>query len=187
MYNQSLANPMLRPLFDSGEYDFAFCQRSIATYRSRYPKIPQYWHDVECAFRQCIRFPHLEPVVGCCKFYCRGTTVHFQLPSGRVLYYPHARVDKRGAISYQHGKLHGGIITENGDQAIARDLLGFWILETEKAGIPIILHIHDDTRTILPKDHAEEIAERQAALMRTVPEWAQGLPVDTEIKIGETL
>jgi DNA polymerase len=83
--------------------------------------------------------------------------------------------------------LWGGSITENIDQSIARDLLGFWILETEKAGIPITLHIHDDTRTILPKDQAQEIAERQAAIMRTTPEWAAGLPVDTEIKISETL
>jgi DNA polymerase len=164
-----------------------FVKKLINTYRTTYAKIPQYWHNVECAFRQCIRFPHLEPEVGCCKFYCQGTTVHIRLPSGRVLYYRHAKVDKRGAIKYHHGPLWGGSITENIDQAIARDLLGFWILETERAGIPVILHIHDDTRTILPKDQAEEIAERQAAIMRTVPAWAAGLPVDTEIKIGETL
>jgi hypothetical protein len=104
-----------------------------------------------------------------------------------VLYYRHAKIDKKGSIKYHHGALWGGSITENIDQSIARDLLGYWILETEKAGIPVTLHIHDDTRTILPKDQAEEIAARQAAIMRTVPEWAAGLPVDTEIKIGETL
>jgi DNA polymerase len=186
-YDNCLSNPTLRPLFDSGQYDFMFVKKLIDTYRTTYSKIPEYWRDVECAFRQCLRFPHLEPKVGCTKFYCKGTTVHIQLPSGRVLYYRHAKLDKKNSIKYHDGALWGGSITENIDQAIARDLLGYWILECEKAGIPITLHIHDDTRSILPKDQAEEIAERQAAIMRTIPAWAEGLPVDTEIKIGETL
>lgn len=186
-YQNCLKNPALRPFFDSGQYDFAFVKRLITTYRTTYPKIPEYWTKVEQAFRQALRFEHLIPEVGKTKFWCEGDTVHIQLPSGRVLYYRHTKIDKKNSLKYHHGPLWGGTITENIDQAISRDLLGYWILECEKAGIPITLHIHDDTRTILPKDRAEEIAERQAAIMRTVPIWAKNLPVDTEIKIGDTL
>ena len=186
-YALCLSNPVLRPFFDSGQYDFAFVKKLITTYRTTYSKIPEYWTKVEQAFRQALRFEHLTPEVGNVKFWCKGDTVHIQLPSGRVLYYRHAKIDKKNSLKYHHGPLWGGTITENIDQAIARDLLGYWILECEKAGISIALHIHDDTRAILPKDQAEEIAERQAAIMRTIPAWAEGLPVDTEIKIGETL
>ncbi len=68
-----------------------------------------------------------------------GTTVCCQLPSGRVLYYRHATLTARNELRYMGGKkrVHtwGGALTENVVQSMSRDLLGYWTLEFEKAGI----------------------------------------------------
>ena len=148
-YAFCLANPNLRPLFDSGEYDFKFVKKLIDTYRTAYAKIPAYWSVVEQAFRRVVRFPHLEVEVGAVTFRNQGGTVEIELPSGRVLYYRHAKIDRKKSIKWHHGVLWGGSITENIDQAISRDLLGFWILRCEEEGLPIALHVHDDIKTML--------------------------------------
>ena len=186
-YAFCLANPNLRPLFDSGQYDFKFVKRLIDTYRTTYSKIPAYWKAVEQAFRQCIRFSHLEPKVGQVTFRCQGGTVEVELPSSRVLYYRHAKIDRKNSIKWHHGTLWGGSITENIDQAISRDLLGFWVLECEKAELPVVLTVHDDITTLLPEDQADELLAKQMEIMRSLPDWASGLPVDVEGKLSKTL
>jgi len=191
-YNNCLANPSLRPLFDCGQYDFKFVKQLIDLYRSKYSKIPEYWNRVEKAFRRVVQFPHLEVKVGPVTFRSDHGTVEIELPSGRVLYYRHCAIRqseewKNGSIRWHHGTLWGGSITENIDQSISRDLLGYWILECEKAGLPVVLHVHDDIKTLLPVDQAEELLAKQMAIMHTVPDWAEGLPADVEGYLSETL
>jgi DNA polymerase len=186
-YNNCMANPDLRPLFDSGQYDFKFIKQLIDLYRSKYNKIPAYWTSVEKAFKRVIRFPHLEVEVGCVTFRNDHGTVEIVLPSSRVLYYRHCKVDRKNTIKWHHGTLWGGSITENIDQSISRDLLGYWILKCEDAGLSVVLHIHDDIKTLLPVDQAEEMLEKQMAIMKTTPDWAKGLPIDVEGHLSETL
>ena len=191
-YNNCLANPSLRSLFDSGQYDFKFVKRLIDLYRSKYSKIPAYWDWVEKAFRRVIRFPHMEHTVGhhphpSITFRNDHGTVEIELPSGRVLYYRHCKIDKKNSIKWHHGALWGGAITENIDQSISRDLLGYWILECEKAGLPVVLTVHDDIKTLLPVDQAEEGLVKQMEIMRSLPDWAENLPVDVEGKLSDTL
>ena len=189
-YIMCLANPDLRPMFISGQCDKAFVKRGIDKYRKDFHEIPAYWGKVEKAFRQCLRFPHLEPVVGCCTFRCtEDREVQITLPSGRVLYYPDCAVSLKGQLSYHaHSaksyNLWGGVILENIDQAISRDLLCWWILKLEDAGLPVVLHIHDEPITMLKLKTAEADLERQAAIMRSLPDWAEGLPVDCSAKLS---
>ncbi len=147
-YAFCLANPNLRPLFDSGQYDFRFVKKLIDTYRTTYSKIPAYWTSVEKAFKRVIRFPHLEVEVGCVKFHNDHGTVEIELPSSQVLYYRHCKIDRKNTIKWHHGTLWGGAITENIVQSIARDLLGYWILKCEDEGLPVVLHVHDDIKTV---------------------------------------
>jgi len=174
-YNNCLKDPSLRPLFDSGQYDFKFVEKLIKTYRTKYSKIPEYWGKVERAFKQCIRFPHLEPTVGPLTFRCKNAEVQIELPSGRVLYYRHCRIKDKG-IRYHGGPLWGGSITENIVQAVARDLLGFWILECERVGLSIVLHIHDSIIVMMPEDKVSEQSKLFGDIMCTVPDWAEGFP-----------
>lgn len=186
-YNNCLANPALRPLFDSGMYDFKFVKKLIDFYRVKYAKIPAYWSAVEQAFRRVVRFPHLEVKVGAVTFRNQDGTVEIELPSSRVLYYRHTKIDRKKSIKWHHGTLWGGSITENIDQAISRDLLGFWILECEKAGLPIVLTVHDDIKTMLPEDKAEELLVKQCEIMCSLPAWAEGLPLAVDAKLSDTL
>lgn len=182
-----LASPDLRPLFDSGQYDFKFVKKLIDTYRTTYSKIPAYWSRVEKAFRRVIRFPHLEVKVDQVTFRNDHGTVEIVLPSGRVLYYRHCKIDRKNSIKWHHGTLWGGSITENIDQSISRDLLGYWILGCEEAGLSVVLTIHDDITTLLPADRAEEDMVKQCEIMRSLPDWAKNLPVDVEGKLSRTL
>jgi DNA polymerase len=175
-HGDCLKNPSLRPLFDSGQYDFKFIEKLVKTYRTKYSKIPEYWGKVERAFKQCIRFPHLEPTVGPVTFRCRDAEVQVELPSSRVLYYRHCRIDKKKSIKYHGGALWGGSITENIIQSVARDLLGFWILECERIGLSVVLHIHDSIITLMPEDKVEEQSKLLDTVMCSLPDWAEGFP-----------
>jgi hypothetical protein len=153
-----------------------------------------------------------------------------------VLYYRHAKVDRTGSIKWHHGTLWGGSITENIDQSLSRDLLGYWILKCEDAGLPVVLHVHDDIKTLLPGGRQTDCPEcgfrlreiclasnpckyeyhcpkcnwglkyydrpdphmrlfkaelnelpKQMEIMRSLPTWAKGMPVDVEGKLSETL
>lgn len=175
-YSFCMKNPALRPLFDSGQYGFKFIEKLIKLYRTKYSKIPEYWGKVERAFRQCIRFPHLEPTVGPLTFRCKNAEVQIQLPSDRILYYRHCRIDKKKSIKYHGGPLWGGSITENIVQSVARDLLGFWILECERTGLLVMLHIHDSIITLIPEDKVEEQSKLLGTVMCSLPDWAEGFP-----------
>lgn len=186
-HDNCLSNPVLRPLFDDGTYDFKFCKRAIDLYRKDCYKVVQYWDRVEKAFKRVIRFPHLEVKVGPVTFRNDGGTVEIVLPSGRILYYRHCKIDRKNSIKYHHGHLWGGSILENIDQSISRCLLGYWILKCEDVGISVQMHIYDDITTLLPVDQAGGMLAEQMNIMRSLPEWAKNLPVDVEGKLSKTL
>lgn len=198
-FSRCRENDSLRPLFDSGEYDWDFIDRLIKTYRKTYVRVPTLWRSIEKAFRFVCKYPNecasinkgigtnnanigKGPIV---KFWKSGLTVNIQLPSGRVLYYHHAKVNSKGDISYDHGKLWGGTLVENIIQAIARDLLGYWILECEAQGIPIILSCHDEIVSYSFMGNEELDLQRAINIMSQGPAWAEGLPLSAEGQISE--
>lgn len=189
-YGRCRENDSLRPLFDSGEYDWDFINGLIKTYRSTYKKIPEFWTTIERAFRFVIKYPRETvyiPDYGIkywfkygFKLWKSGNTVHLQLPSGRVLNYRHARLDKKGTIHYHHGTLWGGAITENVVQAVARDLLGYWILECKRRIGPVVLHSHDEIVCVIDNSvSAIRLAEMEKIFCEA-PDWAAGLPLAAE-------
>ena len=204
------ANDSLRPLFDSGEYDWNFIDRLIKTYRKTYDRIPGLWRSIEKAFRFVCRYPgqtkehyipgptmlyqgneietnaSFDPQL---LFWKTGSTVNIQLPSGRVLYYHHAKVSVKGDLSYGLGRHHvstwGGALVENIIQAIARDLLGYWILECEDIGQPIILTCHDEIVSYDLTSGAEDALQNMICVMRRSPAWAEGIPLDAEGSVSQ--
>ena len=99
-----------------------------------------------------------------------------------------SRIIEQQSIQYRNStSLYGGKLTENVVQAIARDLLVRVILECEKAGIPIVLHIHDEVIACVPEVQAEQAMEKMIQIWRTVPQWAEGLVLDAEGVIGTNL
>ncbi len=202
-YNNCLANPGLRPMFDSGQYDRKFVEKLIYRYRNTYSMIPKFWKMCEKCFRLVTKYPHevmrYAPegsTVGpgdLLTFWNNGGTVNVQLPSGRVLYYPHAVIKKKmnkydydNQLKYHHGPLWGGSLTENIVQAIARDLLVHWILKAEEFGLPVVLHIYDEILAVSSTIYAEDNLKSLMNIMSNGPEWADGLPLAAEGEISET-
>lgn len=193
-YQRCIANADLRPLFDSGDYDWDFINNLISTYRTTYNKIPEFWTAVEKAFKWVIKYPHEQTQVSRkydengtaagfrLAFFNKKGTVHIILPSGRHLTYRHCAIKKttKGSeIRWHWGHLWGGSITENIVQAVARDLLAFWILEVDKANLPVVLHSHDEIVCMLQKNDVHGL-EDMLKIMCAGPEWADGLPLDAE-------
>lgn len=119
------------------------------------------------------------------------------LPSGRDIWYRFARthfdpknperIDRRTFIGKGKGvghmrtDTHGGKLTENITQAVARDVL-FDLMERIEAQGPaypgrIILHVHDEVVLEVPRKHADQVLADTLGLMSTPPDWAPGLPV----------
>ncbi len=180
LYNNCLANPDLKPAFDSGELDFNFVAGLIKQLRIKYYKIPELWNTVEKAFRFVTKYPReIVSLDRGLKFYNDKGTVIIELPSTRQLKYPHARVVKRD-ISWQWGHLWGGAIVENLCQSVARDIFGNWILESEKNNIPVILHSHDELVVLLHKSNADKELQTVIDLIKVQPAWTAGLPLVAE-------
>jgi len=185
-YMRCRENESLRPLFDSGEYSFDFIKKLIKVYRASYPGITAFWSAIEKAFKWVVKYPNQasEIASGRIKIWRERSMVHCRLPSGRVLYYRHVTIDVSNNLKYMGGSktVHtwGGALTENVVQAMSRDLLGYWILELEKEGIPIVLHAHDENVACIPEHDANKILNRMLEIMRTKPDWAAGIPLDVE-------
>jgi DNA polymerase len=118
-----------------------------------------------------------------------GQCVVCRLPSGRNIIYREARLEvlpgqrtKRPGFTYLNsfGKRepsYGGKLAENVVQAICRDILAHALIELDAAGLPVVLHVHDEI--VVELDSAAQLAEQQR-IMTTSPTWAQGLPLACE-------
>lgn len=80
----------------------------------------------------------------------------------------------RARVPYK--PLHGGIITENIVQAVARDILVAALRHLEEAGWPVVTHIHDEVVCEIPADKRglseEELVAEVSEIMCRPPYWA---------------
>jgi len=118
------------------------------------------------------------------------------LPSGRSIWYRFARVHhdpdrpeyierrtfmgKSKGVGHVRTDTHGGKLTENINQAIARDVLFDLIMKIEEktaAGWParLVLHVHDEVVLEVPEKHADQVLADTLGLMAVPPDWAPGL------------
>lgn len=125
------------------------------------------------------------------KYYSDGFVLKIQLPSGRSLHYQEPRIvsnrfDKpgleyRGMIqsTKQWGYIdtYGGKLVENIVQAIARDLLAYSMLELDKAGFDIVMHVHDEVICEIDIDNSNNKLQEMCDIMGQNVPWAQGLPL----------
>jgi DNA polymerase len=131
-----------------------------------------------------------------------GGTLFMALPSGRLLTYPRPRwrdVDmldpggrptgeKRSELSFRraHGraKLWHGTLAENSTQAVAADLLRLAVTRIETnpalAFMPICMTTHDEIVCEVDEARAEEAKALLRREMLTLPNWATGLPLQSE-------
>jgi len=70
---------------------------------------------------------------------------------------------------------HKGGLTENLVQSIAGDLLWDGIRGAEAAGLPVILHVHDEIVCEVPEETAEQDLETLKRVMTTQPGWCRDM------------
>lgn len=181
--------------------DEEFAEKCVKAYRSAYPNVPRYWERVNQAAINAVADKGVVYQVGHCRFLRRGGYLWIILPAGRALAYaapkiverpvPWDKTDLRPAVefsgmnSYSHHwerlTLYGGLITENIVQAVCRDLLADAMIRVEEAGHPVVLSVHDEVVSEVDPDMNVKEYEK---LMKEVPEWAEGFPIDAEGWVG---
>jgi len=189
-----LENPFLRPYFDSGEYDATFIKKIIRTYRKKYKKIINFWDSIQKKWLAATAYKgqtctlNIPNSPSCLKFFHEAGTTYIRLPSGRHLRYRNARVTKDKELKWKWGTLWGGVLTENADQAISRDLLTFWIKMAEEDkgyDFNVNLHTYDELVCDVPDTDQEEHKARLHEIMCTCPWWAEGMPLGAEGSLAD--
>jgi DNA polymerase len=82
---------------------------------------------------------------------------------------------KLGPRGWMRLQTYGGKLTENIVQAVARDILVHGMVELDRAGYPIVLHVHDEIVAEVPTGFGS--IEEFERLMSKMPPWAHGWPV----------
>jgi DNA polymerase len=180
------------------EIDEELSKRVVDAYRNKFWRVKNMWADTEAAAIRTVKTGkptvagrveyHLDPSR---RFlYCR-------LPSGRDLAYPFPLVkvmptswgtEKEtltfmGLNSYtrqwERQKTYGGMLVENNTQAVARDLLTntMQTLESTRVYTPI-LSVHDEA--IAEARIGAGSVKQFEQLVKLIPDWAEGLPVEAE-------
>jgi len=165
-------------------------EQCIQTYRQTYPRIPELWYAMADAVKDAVREPGAVTEAGRCAYQMWEGHLICQLPSGRELVYRNARLEDvlmrwgetRPAVVYDHPhgfrkSLWHGLLVENADQGTCRDLLVAAMLEIDRPGCEVVLHVHDEV--VCELDEPGKLAVMEAAMRKGQP-WSDGFPVGVE-------
>ena len=128
----------------------------VNSWRAANPAITKFWWDTDAAARRAIQTKEPVRLPRGMGLYKKGPLLKLILPNGRELsYVKPAIVDD--SITYEGtlqssgawGRIesYGPKLVENIVQATARDCLAVAIDRLEKAGFPVVFHVHDYVRT----------------------------------------
>lgn len=166
---------------------------AVKAYRELFPEVPEMWKKCGDAVMNAVGGTSCE--IAKCFIGMFGSDLHIVLPSGRPFVYRNAQIEmvvpmyckmynmpeipiptvvydgQRGT-----GFLYGSKIVENICQAICRDLLADAIVQSHRAGLQPLLHVHDELVCSAPEERFNEMLE----IMTLPPSWANGFPVKVE-------
>lgn len=175
---------------DLGADEWAACEVIKRLWRRAHPAITGFWADVDSAVKQVLAGLTPYASAGRVSFRKCGAYLVATLPSGRPVCYPAARLpgEASGGCAFEYyGQIqatrrwnyirtYAGKIVENLTQACARDVLASSLPAAEAAGYKTVLSVHDELITEVPDDPRFSAAGL-AAIMSSVPSWAEGLPL----------
>lgn len=181
--------------------DKKVAKKAIKAYRETHAPVPKLWTNLEKAAIKAVQNPGKTFNVNKTEWFMDGKFLVCRLPSGRCLFYYGAEVrmkktpwGEKKPILYHwtvdsktkkwvFSKTWGGILTQNCVGGISRDLLAAAMIRHEKKGYNVILTVHDEI--ICERERNKGNILEFNKLMRTVPKWAEGCPVDVEGWVGE--
>lgn len=124
----------------------------------------------------------------------RDDALYCRLPSGRYLTYHRPRLretgnwrgfeisfegyntnPKSGPIGWIRMNTYSGKLCENVVQATARDVQRHAIINLERRGYPVVLHVYDEDVSEIPEGFGS--IEEFESVMNDLPDWAHGWPI----------
>lgn len=187
---------------------------AVQSYRQLHPQVTQWWRGLGNAFKQAEAFGvsnYQKKIYFSRQLNTDGKSfdIVIALPSGSQLFYRRVKVDG-DEITYLNpnkGRVHlwGGTIFEHVVSALARDILGYGLINLVEAGYHTLGTIHDEIWILsdpqIPKDlplgehtgktiwekaglkvnpplilwNEDDIKKDILKIMTKVPEWAKGL------------
>lgn len=124
-------------------------------------------------------------------YLCHNDALYCWLPSGRALTYHAPRLSpnqrafggqyslsfegyntnpQQGAVGWVRIDTYSGKLCENVVQAVARDIQRHAIVNLERAGYPVVLHVYDEDVVEVPQGFGS--IEEVERIMGTMPAWA---------------
>ena len=187
-----------RPQLESLEIDeveWVASETCKLAWRARHPATVKFWYDLGGAAKDAIRNPGatmcVGPLIKMRVVSHRGFRwLVVRLPSGRYLTYFEPHLTDDGSIAYwgeaaEEGKTtrqwvrvftHGGKLTGNCCQTIARDILAPALITSEARGYLPVLTVHDEIVTEA-HDNSGFTVEALVEILSANPPWAAGLPL----------
>jgi DNA polymerase len=176
----------------------------VDAWRNAHPNVTQSWWDWQDCALNAVDYPgHVQiSETTKLKFACdkKRNFLLVRLPSGRFVHYPRPSVEevKFGTSSRTVVKYYGldritkkkwvqrtltpQILSENVTSGTARDVLVDAMFRIEKAGYPIVLHVHDECVAQVPIGRADK--EEFRHIMCDSAPWLDGLPVASKVESG---
>lgn len=176
--------------------------RAVEVFRETYKEIKNGWYQIEDTIERAMVANGRVVKWGPLEFQIVKPFLRVGLPSGRSMWYYQLRVEKyeadgrygkywRTNISYM-GKdqvtnqwrridSHGGKFIENFVQALARDILGFGMLEAHYAGFFLVGHVHDEIISEQDEDDdAHDVAALRECMTKAIQRkfsWLETMPL----------
>jgi len=168
------------------------CKRIVGVYRDNNSSIIALWREadrmLETMIDRKIKVKIMFGEYGCV-FYDNDGII---LPNGFRIRYPNLRrvtKDEKTQIVYDSRKgevsIWGGAVVENVVQALARIVVGTQMCEINNK-YRVALTVHDAAVVVADEDDVDDAIEFVTSVMSKAPDWAQGLPVACEVKVGVT-
>ncbi len=162
----------------------------VESWRAANPNIVDFWKGCQNAAIQTVKTRTEHHTHGL-RFYIKKGFLMIELPSGRALAYPKAKLGQNSWGSdvvefmgldlnrrWTTLKTYGGKLVENIVQATARDLLALSLLRIEEAGYKTVGHVHDEVIIEIPK--SSKGLEEVEKLMSQPVSWAKGLNLNSD-------
>lgn len=172
-----------------------FLREVVRVYREEWaPRVPQLWYGLQDAALAAVETRRPQVSYGCeFAMSADGAYLTIRLPSGRRLWYPKAQATTRAnpwtgepeacwvylKKGIQWVYMHGGIITENIVQALARDIMKHAMLTCEREGLPLILTVHDE----LIVEHARPDRTMLEQIMLDTQDWVRELKIPVGVEV----
>lgn len=162
----------------------------VESWRAANPNIVNFWSACQNAAIETVKTRQEHQTHGL-KFYIKKGFLMIELPSGRALAYPKAKLGQNSWGSdvvefmgldlnrrWSIQKTYGGKLVENIVQATARDLLAISLMRVEEAGFKTVGHVHDEI--IVEIEEGSNGLEKIEELMSQPVSWADGLNLNSD-------